>query len=91
VYRYQSKRPDVLDGGLFAFVTGTDPEVILLIEARQSGAKHEWRYALARFSHLTLRAEHNGAGVWKNERPPGSLQDTYRSIHPVAVRPSVIP
>ncbi len=33
LYRYDSKRSDVLDGAVFAFVQGTDPESLLLIEA----------------------------------------------------------
>ena len=38
LYRYESTDPDVLDGAVFAFVTsaGTDPEVILVVEARKA-------------------------------------------------------
>ena len=37
LYRYESTDPDVLDGAVFAFVTsaGTDPEAILVLEARK--------------------------------------------------------
>src|SRR5688572_10584126 len=48
LYRYESARDDMLDGAMFAFVEGTDPEVLLLVEARQTGLRHEWQYALAR-------------------------------------------
>lgn len=42
LFRYESTDPDVVNGAVFAFVTsaGTDPEVILMIEARKpSGAR----------------------------------------------------
>ena len=35
IYRYENTKGDVIDGGLFVFVQGTDPEVFLLIEARR--------------------------------------------------------
>ena len=37
LYRYQSTDPEVLDGAVFSFVTsaGTDPEILLIIEARR--------------------------------------------------------
>ena len=40
LYRYKSTDPDVLDGALFAFVTsaGTDPEALLVLEARKPAA-----------------------------------------------------
>ena len=38
LYRYESTDPDVLDGALFTLVSsaGTDPEIILLLEARKT-------------------------------------------------------
>ena len=78
LYRYQldpsaSKPEAVLDGALFAFVQGTDPEIILLVEARQDGDSAQWQYACARFSDHALRISHKGAVVWEvprsNPRP----------------------
>lgn len=56
IYRYEipadgSKKslaePTVLDGGIFAFVHGTDPETLLLIEARSSATGSRWQYSAA--------------------------------------------
>jgi hypothetical protein len=56
LYRYESTDPDVLDGAVFAFVSsaGTDPEVLVVLEARRpaGGAAPSWQYALARFTDL---------------------------------------
>ncbi|OWK40173.1 hypothetical protein FRUB_05092 [Fimbriiglobus ruber] len=38
VHSYTSPKQNILSGGLFAFVRGTDPEVFLLIEARGKDA-----------------------------------------------------
>jgi hypothetical protein len=65
IYRYQSSRPDLLDGALFAFVQTTDPEVLLSIEARPNGADSVWQFALARMSMVNVRAEHKDRPVWK--------------------------
>lgn len=64
IYRYESNDPALLDGAIFAFVQGTNPEVLLLLEARQSGNRHVWQYALARFNSVELRASYEGQRVW---------------------------
>ncbi|HEV3119046.1 MAG TPA: hypothetical protein VGY58_18475 [Gemmataceae bacterium] len=58
--------PQVLDGALFAFVEGTDPEVILAIEAR-ADAKEEpvWRYGLGRMNSLRLRVLRGDDVLWE--------------------------
>jgi hypothetical protein len=52
-----NKQTGVIDGGLFALVStaGTDPEVLLLIEAREEKGKVHWEYACGRFSDWELR------------------------------------
>ncbi|MAG94065.1 MAG: hypothetical protein CMJ48_09980 [Planctomycetaceae bacterium] len=46
IYRYESDNANLLDGAMFAFVQGTDPEVFLLLEARSKGNNHQWEFAL---------------------------------------------
>ena len=50
------------DAALFAFVQGTDPEVVLLVEAVNSTG---WRYALARMTVVAIAADLNDARVWE--------------------------
>jgi hypothetical protein len=64
IYRYQSTDPNLLDGALFAFVEGTDPEVFLLIEARRDGKGYAWQFAPARMNSIALRVSHRGREVW---------------------------
>jgi hypothetical protein len=40
IYQYTAKQPsDAIGGGVFLFCQGTDPELILLLEAREAGGK----------------------------------------------------
>jgi hypothetical protein len=68
LYRYKSTDPDVLDGALFAFVTsaGTDPEALLVLEARKTRATDApvWHHAVARFTDLNLWVRHKGKEVF---------------------------
>lgn len=68
LYRYESTDPEVLDGSLFAFVTsaGTDPEALLVIEARKpkGGAMPVWHRGEARFTDLELSVHHKGNEVF---------------------------
>ena len=62
LYRYEKPEGAILDGALFAFVTsaGTDPEVILVLEARKTDAGSAWYYRAIRFSDSNLYVQHAG-------------------------------
>ena len=64
LYRYEANRPELLDGALFAFVVTTDPEVLLMIEARPGVAGWAWHYGFARMSMVNLQAQHKDQQVW---------------------------
>jgi hypothetical protein len=70
LYRYESADSDVLDGALFALVSsaGTDPEILLLIEARKGPDGFRWVYGAARFSDMNLWLTHKGKEVWSSIR-----------------------
>jgi hypothetical protein len=77
LFRYESTDPDVLDGALFAFVTsaGTDPEVIIAIEARRSEDGFQWQYLVARFSDLDLYVKLKDQEVWASVRGGENVWD----------------
>jgi hypothetical protein len=68
--RYESTKLGVIDGALFALVSsaGTDPEIILMIEARDSAEGARWVYSAARFSDMDLWLVHKGKDVWSSIR-----------------------
>jgi hypothetical protein len=70
LYRYPASKSGVIDGALFAFVSteGTDPEVLLLIEARQEDGKVRWEFACARFSDRSLYIQRKDKEVWTSIR-----------------------
>jgi hypothetical protein len=66
IYRYESTDPDVVDGALFAFVIATDPEALLVIEARKPAPDGDpvWNYAVCRMTDLELTVRHKGKEVF---------------------------
>jgi hypothetical protein len=69
LYEYGPSSSEVLGGALFAMVAfRTDPELLLLVEARKSGA--ELVYLPVRFSHQELRLEHRDVQVWESSIGP---------------------
>jgi hypothetical protein len=64
IYRYERTESPLIDGALFAFVQGTDPELLLLIEAHQVEGNPQWQYGLARMTSLEQRVSHRGKAVW---------------------------
>jgi len=70
LFRYEPKQGDVIDGAVFAFVTGTDPEALLLIEAVKEGDGMKWQYGFARRTTAGLEGRHRDKLVWTAERRP---------------------
>jgi hypothetical protein len=53
------------DGGVYAFVQGTDPEAILLLEAVRTADRPRWQYAFARATAAGLEARLDQTMVWE--------------------------
>lgn len=72
VYRYESPETSVIDGGLFALVETTDPEVWVLLEAVQRGEKTLWQYALARMNAdaCEVRLDEKPVCAWEKIHEP---------------------
>jgi hypothetical protein len=70
LYRFPSAKTGVIDGALFTLVStaGTDPEVLLLIEAREGDGKTCWEYACGRFSDRDLHVLRKDKEVWSSIR-----------------------
>jgi hypothetical protein len=67
LYRYDATRTKALDGALFAFVLGTDPELLLLIECDAAAEKPEWRFGVGRMNRDTVRLKRKDETVWEAE------------------------
>ena len=74
MFRYQpppqNASPDWLDGALFTYVltTGTDAEVLILIEARKTeGGAWQWQYAPARITNRPAWIRLGEEEVWRVE------------------------
>ncbi len=65
LYRYDAEKTKTVDGALFAFVVGTDPELLLLIECDTVAAKPEWRFGIGRMNRDAIRVKHRGVKVWE--------------------------
>jgi hypothetical protein len=91
IYRYPDSETErkLVDGAIFAFVQGTDPEVLLMIETvRDEQGTLQWRYATARMSMVPLEASHNDQVVWKRNWSYnfGAPQESYYTIRDIPFR-----
>jgi len=67
LYRYEPSDSQVLDGALFAFTYTTDPELLVMIEARKTDDKFRWMYGFARMNVGKLAVSHRGREIWRAE------------------------
>lgn len=72
VHRYSDADRGIQDGSVFVLAHGTNPEVVLLVEALGKDLDEcRWHYSLARLGSAELHVELDGSEVWKQERTPG--------------------
>jgi hypothetical protein len=81
LYRYDLKNakepdPELLDGALFAYVLGTDPEVVLVLEALGTADKSAWQYALVRATSGGLEVKLGHEVVWTAPKGPANRNPT---------------
>jgi len=78
VYRYpeQGLAAGYVDGGVFVFVQGTDPEVVLVVEAL-SGDEPHWQYGLARMSVVPSQITLGEEAVWEVGPVGGNRRGPY--------------
>jgi tetratricopeptide (TPR) repeat protein len=78
VYRYADPQAGLMDGAVFIFARGSNPESLLLIElGSQNGAAPAWRYALAPLGVAELWVTLDGREVWRRAGNYGGAQDEY--------------
>jgi hypothetical protein len=71
IYRYPENHSRCLDGAVFAFVLGTDPEILLMVEAVQKpGDDFTWQVAFCRRTSGELEAKLNDQIVWHAHAHP---------------------
>lgn len=85
---FQAAREGVLGGGLFAFVGyTTDPEILLLLEARETKMGPAWHFQAVRFSDKSLFLKYKDQAVWESVRSghghegPDTADPQYRVVH----------
>lgn len=65
IHQFEVDPPtDVLSGSLNIFCQGTDPELILAVEARQRDGVLVWHYAAASFTDYALKLRLDDKEVW---------------------------
>ena len=85
---YGREPADVLAGAMFAFVQATNPDTLLLLEARRHGGEHRWEYALARLHHREMRATLSGAPVWTVGQLSNAQKGDRRGVYTIFRRRS---
>ena len=97
VYRYGEADGPVTDGAMFAYCKGTNPEVVLLVEAVNNAGRSKWEYAFARMTSRRCEVRRGDELFWNAPLLRRTTPtDPYRNVvlryaGPGTVRNDVIP
>ena len=97
IFEYEPTDGEVVQGAIFSHAFGTDPEILIILEAaRTAGREPAWRFAIARYHYFDVTATHRGKTVF--HRDPDYTQaghligDTAQMDKPyVSFRPRIDP
>ncbi|OWK43029.1 hypothetical protein [Fimbriiglobus ruber] len=65
LHTYRDEARGLLAGGLFTLANGTNPELMLFVEARaKEGSKPVWQFAVGRLADAPLHLEYDGKEVF---------------------------
>jgi hypothetical protein len=89
IYRYQEDKRNAVseddkgDGAIFAYLHDWDPEILLLVESRETKDGPRWHYAPLRFCYLSARVKYKDREVWSYQKggPMTDRTHYYLSIH----------
>lgn len=75
LYRYDECPDGVIDGAMFAYAVGTDPEVLLIMEVREGESGHELYAAFGSATSNPAEGDFDGESIWSNaaERSKGTF------------------
>jgi hypothetical protein len=71
----------IVDGALFVFVQGTDPEVFVLLEARGEGEAVAWNFAATRMNSVEFRLRYHDREVWAVEIMPWKDVSSHAEVY----------
>ena len=70
LHTYRDDAAGVLDGALYTLANGTNPEILLFVEARagKDGADPAWQFTTGRLAHAELHLSYDGKEVFEAPR-----------------------
>jgi hypothetical protein len=76
LYTYRDEANGVLEGGLFTLANGTNPEILLFVEARadpKKRSKSVWQYTVGRLAHAELHLQYDGKEIFEAPRADNKI------------------
>jgi hypothetical protein len=67
LYTYRDEDSGLLEGGLYTLANGTNPEIMIFLEARvdpNDRSKTMWQYTVGRLAHAELHMEYDGKEIF---------------------------
>lgn len=70
LYRHDHADGNVVDGALFCYAKGTNPEVLLLLQAEVSDGRTAWKQAFCRMTERESEVKSGDRVVWRAAKAP---------------------
>ena len=70
LHTYRDESAGILDGALYTLANGTNPEILIFLEARVNASTlaKTWQFAVGRLAHAELHMEYDGKEIFTAPR-----------------------
>ena len=75
--QFQSDGQGIPYGAVFGFATGTNPSVLLIVQAEKKGQDVKWTYRPLHMTALTVELEYDGEKLWQEAGQPQNEVSTW--------------
>jgi len=78
LYRYSESERGITDGAIFSFANGTNPEVLLVLEAHEAGGNTGWQFGIVQLTGGAIVVQQDGKDIFeRGEADPPAVRDSY--------------
>ena len=71
---FNAEKQNIPYGAVFGFATGTNPSIVLIIQAEKKNGEVVWTYRPMHMTALTVELEYDGQKIWQEDgQPPNAV------------------
>jgi hypothetical protein len=74
---FKAEKQNIPYGAVFGFATGTNPSIVVIIQAEKKNGEVVWTYRPLHMTSVTVELEYDGKKIWQEDGQPPNAVSTW--------------